>query len=389
MSRPSDNLSKHAPRVCLYARLGVLSLLGLLLGARPGGRVPTDTRDLAQEAAREAGAPPLIVDAALGRAAQLHARDVLVDARRGTHAHVRWALMHEGLSDAQVLPFTAVQGSHPDQEAALLRFAKTTAQRRGLTHVGVGRARAAEGSVLVALFSRRSVSMPKLPLARKSPYRSHRITGRGPTGERLEAFVIGPCPDLRCAGERVRTLPVQGPASRFAIDVPLDRGPGRYIFELLSHGARGPEVAALWTFFKDRTPAPPPIWRPGKYSNDLSGLQLLLNQARHAAGREALPRSPRLDRAAQSHAEASCRAMIAAHVLQGGRSPIQRAKAQGHAGPVTENVAIASSVDRAHYNLMRSPSHRRNILMPAEAVGLGFSKRAGAVCVVQMFQPRE
>jgi uncharacterized protein YkwD len=170
--------------------------------------------------------------------------------------------------------------------------------------------------------------------------------------------------------------------------VPLDRGKGRYSLELLAERDRGPEVAALWTFAVSvpakRAPSPP----RSTEKNDAAALEGLIRSARDARELAPLSRSDRLDRAAQKHAESVCGAMVAAHVLEG-RDPPARARAEGFAGSVAENVAIAQSVRSAHENFLSSPSHRVNVLSPvAVELGLGVAARSSsppAVCVVELY----
>ena len=374
--------------------------------AEPSPELP-DISALAREIAILSGAknPGLIVDPALHQAARRHAEEISASPAAARLDRVQAALIREGLADAAVLPFSAVGPRPRDLADTLRRFASTQARPRGATHLGLALTSSEKGYALVALFSRRLVALA--PLAPRGRPPGLTVQGRARPEHPLEALLLGPCEDPRerrrvgpaspgpgpgdlegCSAP-VRTLEVERRSDRLATFVPLDRGPGRYVLELVATTERGPEVAALWTFAVDVAPGGAPPAAP--LIADGPALARRLDELRAARGLGPLTPSAVLDRAASAHAEEVCRTGLAAHVL-GGSGPTERARRAGWTGGLAENVAIAPSLGRAHQNLLASPSHLKNILDPmASTLGLGLAQRpagpeTGAVrCVVQLF----
>jgi uncharacterized protein YkwD len=352
----------------------------LLLAAAPASLA----HQVAQRAAPPRG-PELRIDPSLARAAERHLTEVFADPSRATLERVQAALVAEGLADAQVLPFTTLGTDRGALEDALLAFAKDTASSRAMTHVGVASLERGGRMGLAALFSRRLVELSPLP---RSPKERHAIV-RGRVAIRdahVEALLRTPC-QATCTGDVVTLRATLSPRPEdplLTIDVPFKRGDGRYALEILAEHDRGPEVAALWTFSIGSAPQKEP--ELPKAADDPRGLEALISAERTRRDLAPLERSPSLDRAAADHAAAVCRSMIAAHVLSPGDTPTARAKRAGHAGRVAENIAIASSIARAHENLMSSPSHRRNVLDPAAAtLGLGVAEHDKSWCAVELF----
>lgn len=359
-----------------------------LAGAEPPKSSTTDpllglARAIA-ELAGEAG-HPLQRDPALDRAALAHAEKLQKDPEGATLESVYEAIQNEGLADAQVLPFSILAGPAEGAEA-LRRFAEVEARPRGLSHLGL--ASRAEGPQVrvVALFSRRPLVLQ--PLARTA--RPGNLTVRGQARGPVEALWVGPCPPDAPCRKGVNRLSVRRRGTVFTLELPLKR-PGRYVLELLVTQDRGPEVGALWTMAVGVPPGP--IYTdivPGTPDTS-AGLWSLIEGARTAADLSPLEPSEPLARAAQAHAEAICAGRVAAHVL-GGKGPKDRAKAAGHQGSVSENVAIAGRVAKAHANFLLSPSHRANVLDPLAAeLGVGIAVRppspglARAFCVVELY----
>jgi hypothetical protein len=319
----------------------------------------------------------LQIDPALAQAASRHVREVLADEKRANRDRVDDALRIEGLADAQLLPFTSIGTDPAALTNELLKFAEETVRARGMTHVGVAIAEGQGRVALGAIFSRRLVELTPLPRAPKSP----RIVVRGRAKDtmKLEAILLGPCDAAleRCAGE-VKTVPHK--LLRTILTVPITlSGRGRYAFELIAESDRGPEIAALWSFDYGAV-------EPEKKEPPLEDLGALIDRARSSRELAPLSLDPALRAAASAHANEVCGTMIAAHVSEKSGDPKARAEKAGYRGRVTENVAIASSIQRAHANLMKSPSHRRNVLDPlAASTGLAVVKRDSAYCVVELF----
>lgn len=119
-----------------------------------------------------------------------------------------------------------------------------------------------------------------------------------------------------------------------------------------------------------------------------------VNRARRQRGRQPVRPDPRLDAAAQGHAEEMLRRGFYDHLSPDGGTPAGRARAAGlpHAALVAENIARglftpAETVER----WLASSGHRRNILLRrATATGLGVAVGPGGddcvdVLWVQLF----
>lgn len=299
-------------------------------------------------------------DPALNQAARLHALDIAEDRNRARWDRVKQALRKEGVADAQFWPVT-VMGSSPDDLLSRLRSAvKTQGAAKGATHVGAGVAHEADIWVMVALFVRRLVRISPLPEAPTD--RGLLLRGRTDGGRNLEALWMGPCHDTVCQGG-VQNLTVQpGGRGGWTLAVPPMTGPGSWTLELMVDTRRGPEPAILWRFGDDLRPVNPPPGPP----------QAWADRFRTRSALPTLRPDRRLQRAARVHAEAVCATRVAAHVWHNGRDPRHRARDAGYLGRVTENVAVAPTAAEAHRDLLRSPSHRRNILDP-NAVDYGMA----------------
>jgi uncharacterized protein YkwD len=92
-----------------------------------------------------------------------------------------------------------------------------------------------------------------------------------------------------------------------------------------------------------------------------------VNAERAAAGVGPLLRDPRLDEAAQHHAEDMLLRSYYNHVSPDGTTPSTRVRKSGYAGRVVaENIARGPvAVEEVMDNWMGSSGHRRNLLLPA------------------------
>src|SRR5258706_3327363 len=92
-----------------------------------------------------------------------------------------------------------------------------------------------------------------------------------------------------------------------------------------------------------------------------------VNAERVAAGASPLLRDPRLDEAAQHHAEDMLSRSFYNHSSPDGMSPVTRTRKSGYAGRIVgENIARGPfAVQEVVNNWMGSTEHRRNLLLPA------------------------
>ncbi|MFA5820829.1 MAG: S-layer homology domain-containing protein [Candidatus Gracilibacteria bacterium] len=111
-----------------------------------------------------------------------------------------------------------------------------------------------------------------------------------------------------------------------------------------------------------------------------------INQGRTEAGLSTLALDTDLNNIAQEHATDMASNNYFAHDDLNGASPEDRRLAADIPTPVYENIAKDVSVPFAHYGLMRSASHRQNILTPEwTRVGLGISAKNGYLYLDQEF----
>lgn len=346
------------------ALIGICSLIAIPYASATPGLESALTKSLQDVS------PGLMKDESLARAARRHAREIARDSRRAARSAMREAVAKEGLADALLVPFATI-GSTTAAFKAAIELAERSVRGRGMTHVGV----AIERSVSVVLFSRRLVELAPLP--RRVKNKTHRVRGR------LASNVREPSAFLTLPSGEVLALPVKLSRDALAIDVPLDRGNGRYTIEILARTELGPEVFALWSFFKGLPPSP--VSAPKAKIADERALASQIDQLRKNYGLDPLERDEALDRAARAHVQQVCDRLIAAHILPGGTTPEARAQKEGFGAPVAENVAIAESLGEASFNLMESPSHRINRLHPrANKLGLGTANN-GAICLVELY----
>ncbi len=378
------NVAKGAKFHCLTLICAALTMGAA--GPVPSG--PTVARRLAKLASDTYGVRS---DPSLAKIARVHAEEVLTDFRSAQRARVKAAVTKEGLADAQIIPFTAVG---PDVHALVgraERFARDQARPRGPTHLGVALTQRGPEWALVAIYSRRTVALPPLPLV--LPKRGMRVRGVSRAIPKLRAYLLGPV-GARPHGP-VRSLEVQstGTAGRhFTLDLPAPTGRGHYLLQVVQDGSRGPEVAAHWAFRvgKVRQSWPPPA--PRGVDNTEQAALGLLHALRDREDLAPLQGQAELQSAARAHAQAMCAAQITAHTLPGGEAPNVRARRAGYEGRVHENVARAKSVAQAHQNLALSPRHRMNLLN-ATATHIGLAVVAApakdgvapSYCVVQLF----
>ncbi len=113
----------------------------------------------------------------------------------------------------------------------------------------------------------------------------------------------------------------------------------------------------------------------------------LVNQERVRAGLQQLQWDPDLADAARRHTALLVRHADLSHQFSGEPPLQQRAGGAGaHFNSVAENVAYASTVQRMHQGLMKSPHHRANVLNPEyNAIGIAIEPGGDELYVTQDF----
>jgi uncharacterized protein YkwD len=169
--------------------------------------------------------------------------------------------------------------------------------------------------------------------------------------------------------------------------------PGAWLVQVLATTANGPRP--VLEAYVHAGVAPPPRFAespaPGENATggptDEDAFFAMVNAARASEGRSALLRDPTLDRLAEEHSERMIAARTVGHDVGQG-DPTARLTAAGVSFRVSgENVASASTLQRAHRALWASPSHRGNVLEARFArVGLGVRRSDdGRVWVTELF----
>lgn len=294
----------------------------------------------------------------------------------------RDALARAGLSDAFAIPlvYTVIETAAP--LAAVEGLLRTDVARSGVTHFGVGVAGTAGAARVALLFVRRGATLSRFP-KRLAVGDRYLLTGRLEVGLRKPKLLIA------TPRGRVHELEPRYEHGTFWRMIPFAEGPGRYTVEVQAESDHGVQVLNLMEIVAgapdDPTEAPivrlRPPQRPVTSALEAEARALeLINRSRQQVGLRTLYRSDRLRKEAHQHS-----ADMATHGFFGHVSPTRgdlgtRVRNAGlpRGTLATENVAIAPTPDVAHRELLRSPSHMRNILDPqVNQVGVGVVRRDG------------
>ncbi len=124
-----------------------------------------------------------------------------------------------------------------------------------------------------------------------------------------------------------------------------------------------------------------------KATTEIEAMRRMVNAARATEGLPELVSDEKLDQLAQEHTQRMFDTKTVGHDVGNG-DPRTRVSAAGIASRATgENVAAASSLERAHRALWASPSHRGNVLEKRfSKIGIGVIKTSdGRVWVTEIF----
>jgi uncharacterized protein YkwD len=287
---------------------------------------------------------------------------------------LRFELRQAGVTDAAVLPYSAVSQSEkvPD---GLLRFLDEQVERGRYTHFAVGVTRQADQKRMVTtlLLGRRPVLIRPLPVCPDPGIR-----------QEISVQLLRGYSHPRWLMTTPRGDVTQGSLlyeeGHWKGKVPLDAGRGEYTFELIANGPTGPEVAALFPLFAGverpllpRTKAHP---APERYRTPAAAEQALLaliNKARQALELPSLPMDAKLSSIAREHAMQLLFERHATHrTARTGALTDRLRKAGTHFERALENVSLSPSPEAAHERFMSSPGHRINVLDPSVTkLGIG------------------
>lgn len=339
-------------------------------------------------AMRQRGAEPCRSSTKLVSAARIHAKQLLqasTSSGRISVSVVRREVLRAGGVDPVVIPWAEAFSGTLDLEARRARLAKRFGARPP-THCGVGMASVVGRSVVVVIGVRRHVSIDPFP-AQVARGERVRLQGRLVAGYHAPSVLV-----TTPRGDVIeqQTLRRSGSFGSW-LGFPL---PGRYTVEVMANGPQGPEIVALFPVYVDAEPSMEGVEtlqsstgdeaRPETPSSILLGL---LNEERHRAGLDLLERDPSLSRLATDHCRDMVRQSYFGHLSPSGRDLTSRLRQAGiSTHRAAENLARSSTGQRAHAQLMESPSHRANILDPdLTHIGIGVAEREGELLVTQIF----
>ena len=237
-----------------------------------------------------------------------------------------------------------------------------------------------ERGAAVVLLVRRRIDLSPFARSHKAPPKTpQRLCGRlvAPLTT-AEAFITRP------SGE-VDTAPMVSSASGLCAELTFPVA-GRHVVEVLGHGPRGPEVAAL--FFVDvgavGTDADELVVEPKDAAQARARLLVRVNALRLRLGLAAVAADPALDAVAQAWAERLATENFFSHVAPDGSDLKARlSRAAYRFSAAGENLGASSGPIAAHFGIEHSPGHRKNLLEPGHRrLGLGLAKRADGVTVL-------
>jgi uncharacterized protein YkwD len=252
----------------------------------------------------------------------------------------------------------------------------TLAARAGsidATHLGAGAAFRGGRAFLVLLLSRRPAALRPFP--REVPAGAA-VTLRGELVglDDASVFATAPSGEIRRVGG--------GRGRRFAVELRLD-APGRWMFEIVGRGPRGPTVAALLVVACGGAPrsATAPITAPAaREPPDAEaaewGVLAAIDAARRARGLAPFEPSAQLRAIARRHSAAMLAEGALGHVVRGSGDLSTRLRLAGVAyRSALENVAEGETARAAHRAAEESPAHLANILSPeARRAGCGVAR---------------
>jgi hypothetical protein len=193
---------------------------------------------------------------------------------------------------------------------------------------------------------------------------------------------------------RVVTLPVAAGRDWFRSELTF-RSPGSYRVELMGRGARGPEVAWLYTIQAGRAPVvAPEVSATGSGDPRTDALRVFeaINRDRLEMGEPALAFDPRLAAVAQAYSRELGELHLLAHVSpRSGDLPARLRRAGYGYARAGENLAQGLDALQAHALASQSPAHRRNMLDPTfDRCGVGVAEVLGpdrrpSVIVTELF----
>lgn len=303
-----------------------------------------------------------VVDAPLVEAARAYALN---------DGHAGDALLAAGVSDTYVVPlrFTVRAG---DPLAPVRGLLKTAIDRERPTHFGVGVAQVGNVTTAAVLFVRRGADLARFPKELASGER-FLLNGRLRDGlSQPRVLVATPSGQVYELEPRIR-------GQVFWITLGFDDGVGRYHVEVQAQNRFGTQVVNLLDVAVGGEQAVPTVRvRPTQAvvhnaaEAERRSLELV-NQTRESYGLPTLRLSSELSREARAHSDDMAETGYFGHrsPTRGGLSDRLLSGRIPHVLAL-ENIALGPSPDLVHADLVRSPSHLRNLLDPdVTHIGVG------------------
>ena len=287
--------------------------------------------------------------------------------RHGVSSYLRFLMVRHQVRDAVVQAVAYRFKDSAGFTRALVDFLGQRAVGGGLTHYGLGVAGTPQDRMATLVLVRRRVQVETV-MARVG--RPLRLCSRMLSGKRPRVVVTTP------TGVILQRAPVL-PGTHFCVRFPSTRK-GIYQVEVMVDGPLGPEVAVLFPLYvglPQPSMAVQKIYPPANKRRKRVETRLLrlVNASRSKAGLTLLLPYLRLARVARTHSADMRRSGFFGHVSPTRGDLATRLTSAGlDYAQASENLAISTGPVRAHDNLMRSPSHRRNIMDPKMThVGIG------------------
>jgi uncharacterized protein YkwD len=288
----------------------------------------------------------------------------------------RDAMRASGASDAFALPLRYRTALEPTLKP-VLHMLRTEVKNARVSHFGIAVRQDNDGFYVALLFVRRGASIGRFPTHFELG-QQYVIDGRLASGLDEPRLLIA-SPDAA-----VREFKPRHSHGIFWTHISFNRGPGRYILEVQAKDEFGVQVLNLMEIYASEpgTPRQVPIVRlrppeslPATAEVAASRAIKLVNRSRRNHHLPPLRLSNALAREAEKHA-----ADMAMSGFFGHESPhrggLAKRLGKTRLTLALENIAIGLSPDTVHAELLRSPSHLRNILDPGVThIGIGAYRR--------------
>ena len=288
----------------------------------------------------------------------------------------RDAMRASGASDAFALPLRYRTDVEPTLKP-VLHMLRTEVRNARISHFGIAVRQDNDGFSVALLFVRRGASIGRFPTHFELG-QQYVIDGRLASGlDQPRLLVASP-------NAAVRELKPRHSHGIFWTRISFNQGPGRYIIEVQAKDEFGTQVLNLMEIYASEpgTPRQVPIIRlrppesvPATAEVAASRAVKLVNRSRRNHNLPPLRLSAALSKEAEKHAADMAMTGFFGHDSPN-RGGLAKRLDETRLTLALENIAIGLSPDTVHAELLRSPSHLRNILDPSVThIGIGAYRR--------------